>query len=788
MNKREIKSAYSKITLPSEFKESAREKLSAMAKGTLSASDSVQGIIEDERPLEIKPHISKHKPLKVALGLLGTAAMIGLFVGGGLWIKANPQVLLAFSGTPSVSDLSEPVSTSTDTTTSQSDILEIEEPPENQNDSPALNLDLLSELGMSYNQLVQKYGAPISGGQLYGFNFENGYGRYGWKHDTEFEDMRAAGGCNMIVGISMDKMFTGVDSLDFPLSVEEFSEIFGFDIISYSDETGMDDRYSVTFSLPLYENVMFALLTTEKGVVNTDTLVFIELKVDSLLAKPIITYPEPESDFTKLNYSLKYNGVNIVYQTAIDEVSAEGYNTPLDNLSFRHFESESEANSLVNEFSGEDYIGRIQAEYSLPDGGVYCPLDGFTLNLDNSFISEYGDCAILCFNSESGAELYVKIAKQMVNQKSNADRLAETPEGTVFAPTGSGLASTIVPYKNISANDPYNTVDSEWFFAGAEKSGVKYLHAGNNPSFSTTESFVFSASGMDEDSFTQLVITMVQGEYNERFRFAAPSSQPRIAETYASDYGELVFNEGSVLGVPNSGKVYNVENSWSNKEGTERSYTEEDLLEFSGGNEAFSVYPLLNWNPDTVTVTYKADYKEFCEDKDAAQCFMYGRPLPDEPEDERFIEAHKYFDANKMCYTDDRLGYFDDKTPVQRIITQSYYSYADGDYKSLTITGIRGTYNCYLSDFVFSYLPAQPSSDFLSTYTANPQTGDQTYIYAGITTLNGFRVMCGGFYIDGMYYIVNAENISESGFADVLANLYIGAKKANGEYDFGSER
>ncbi|MGN0701283.1 MAG: hypothetical protein ACI4J8_09825 [Oscillospiraceae bacterium] len=788
MNKREIKSAYSKITLPSEFKESAREKLSAMAKGTLSASDSVQGIIEDERPLEIKPHISKHKPLKVALGLLGTAAAVGLFVGGGLWIKANPQVLLPFSGTPSTSDLSEPNSSSTDTTTSQSDILKIEEPPENQNDSPALNLDLLSELGMSYNQIVQKYGSPIGGGKLKGFVFEKGYGRYGWKHDEEFEDMRAAGGCNMIDGVSIDEMFTGLNSLDFPLSVEEFSEIFGFDIISCSDETGMDDCYSVTFSLPLYENVVFVFSTTEKGIINTDTSVFIELKVDSLLAKPVITYPEPESDFIKLNYSLKYSGVNIVYQTAFEEVSADSYNTPLDNYAFRHFETESEANWLVNEFSGEDYIGRIQAAYSLPDGGSFCPLDGFTFNLDNSFCSEYGDCVILCFNNESGAELYIKIAKQMVNQKSNADRLAETPEGTVFAPSGSGLASTIVPYDNLTTNDPFNIVDSSWFFAGAEKNGVKYLHAGNCPTNPTTNSLVFSASGMSEEHFTQLVITMVQGAYNERFRFAAPFSQPRIAETFASDYGELVFNEGSVLGVTNAGKVYNVENSWSNKDGTERSYTEEDLLEFSGGNEAFSVYPLLNWNPDTVTISYKADYKEFTEDMDAAQCFMYGRPLPDEPEDERFMEAHKYFDANKMCYTDDRLSYFDDKTPVQRIITQSYYSYADGDYKSLTITGIRGTYNCYLSDFVFSYLPAQPSADFLSTYTANPQTGDPTYIYAGMTALNGVKVMCGGFYIDGMYYIVNAENISESGFADVLANLYIGAKKANGEYDFGSER
>ena len=153
----------------------------------------------------------------------------------------------------------------------------------------SLNADLLSELGMSYLQLSEKYGGVLGG-------FENtwnfgGYGRYAWKivgHEwdyTVFEDMTTAGGCNWIDGVSPEELFSGVS---YPLSFEDLENRYGFIPISISDEATLSDLYWSEFRLPMYDNVTYLVGTWEYGLIDTNTSGVLSLNVDCREARPVI--------------------------------------------------------------------------------------------------------------------------------------------------------------------------------------------------------------------------------------------------------------------------------------------------------------------------------------------------------------------------------------------------------------------------------------------------------------------------------------------------------------------
>ena len=147
-----------------------------------------------------------------------------------------------------------------------------------------INEDLISELGMTHLQLTEKYGESKGAYNVY--VFENGYGGYGWKSydGVYFEDMKTAGGCNMIDGINMGELFLG---LTYPISFDELANKYGFCIVSVDNEITMDERYWAELSYPKYDDISFIFATTEYGCIDIDTSACIIMNMDCLQAQPI---------------------------------------------------------------------------------------------------------------------------------------------------------------------------------------------------------------------------------------------------------------------------------------------------------------------------------------------------------------------------------------------------------------------------------------------------------------------------------------------------------------------
>ncbi len=159
---------------------------------------------------------------------------------------------------------------------------------ENNAEAPAgINPDLLSELGMTFTQLTEKYGEPHGTLNAYEFGSGAGYGRYGWKSDEGkyFEDMKTAGGCNMIVGINPEKLFIG---FSYPMDFDGLSDRYGLVSVSVDSEIGMDSCYWAEFTSSLYENVSFVFSTTTYGSIDENTKCTVLLNVDCEKAVPVI--------------------------------------------------------------------------------------------------------------------------------------------------------------------------------------------------------------------------------------------------------------------------------------------------------------------------------------------------------------------------------------------------------------------------------------------------------------------------------------------------------------------
>lgn len=159
---------------------------------------------------------------------------------------------------------------------------------ENNAEAPAgINPDLLSELGMTFTQLTEKYGEPRGAFNVYEFGSGAGYGRYGWKSDEGkyFDDMESAGGCDFIVGIEPEKLFLGVMV---PMELDELSDRYDLVPVSVDSEIGMDDGYRAEFASPLYENVSFIFSTGTYGSIGENTRCTVVLNVDCEKAVPVI--------------------------------------------------------------------------------------------------------------------------------------------------------------------------------------------------------------------------------------------------------------------------------------------------------------------------------------------------------------------------------------------------------------------------------------------------------------------------------------------------------------------
>ena len=127
---------------------------------------------------------------------------------------------------------------------------------------------------MTFRELSEKYGCEPKGA-FNCYSIEKGYGGYGWKSSdgSYYEDMEQAGGCNMIDGVRVKLLFSGVS---YPLSFERLEEE-GFTSISIDSEIGMDDCFWASFAHPDYEGVTFTFYTKEYGVIGENESCYIHL-------------------------------------------------------------------------------------------------------------------------------------------------------------------------------------------------------------------------------------------------------------------------------------------------------------------------------------------------------------------------------------------------------------------------------------------------------------------------------------------------------------------------------
>lgn len=148
-----------------------------------------------------------------------------------------------------------------------------------------INENIISELGMTYSQLAEKYGNPK--GIYNTYVFENGYGRYGWKSNEGkyFANMENAGGCNMIDGVDIGELLS---ISNYPISFDKLVDQYGFVIDSAESEVRMDELYWVELTHPLYDNISFIFATTEYGSIDKDTSCCITMNADCLDARPIL--------------------------------------------------------------------------------------------------------------------------------------------------------------------------------------------------------------------------------------------------------------------------------------------------------------------------------------------------------------------------------------------------------------------------------------------------------------------------------------------------------------------
>lgn len=216
---------------------------------------------------------------KIKLQGIGIVLLSAVLLTGCLEQRAQPNELI--SNSVSSSQDSSNTESNTDTSTalisqeSNSDVAE------------GINIDVISELGMTYSQLTEKYGEPHGTYNEYDFGFGVGYGRYIWKSDEEntFDDIKPTGGCNFIAGIKPENLFFGFTS---PMDFDELTMRYGFVPISFDSEISADGSYWAEFTYPLYDSLSFIFSTRTYGSIDENTKCSIIMNVDCLKAIPVV--------------------------------------------------------------------------------------------------------------------------------------------------------------------------------------------------------------------------------------------------------------------------------------------------------------------------------------------------------------------------------------------------------------------------------------------------------------------------------------------------------------------
>ena len=239
-------------------------------------------------PVRTRSRFARFIPAAASLAIVAAMGITALIVSRNALTPWDGKNTAATESEPTQSETQPDTQTDStaDTTPSQSSDQEemslspLEYPKE-------INTDIISELGMTFNQMTKRYGEAL-GGIYNTYNF-GGYGRYTWKsYDGEIYDdnMESAGGCNYIDGVKPKELLLGAD---FPMNLDELSEQYDLVPVSVESEMGMDNCYWAEFKSSLYDNVKIFFGTSTYGIIDEDTSCIVILDVDCLEAKPVIT-------------------------------------------------------------------------------------------------------------------------------------------------------------------------------------------------------------------------------------------------------------------------------------------------------------------------------------------------------------------------------------------------------------------------------------------------------------------------------------------------------------------
>ena len=474
------------------------------------------------------------------------------------------------------------------------------------------------------------------------------------------------------------------------------------------------------------------------------------------------TFDNPVTAATEAIDRYKFHGIRIVGQVAESDTIVE-YIYPLDDTHGVDMGKTSRFNP------------RVMLSYTL---------DAQTSIYNDSMVS-------LHYTNDYGGEFYINIA-EMAYQGDSA-RYVTDDNNNIYAPKATdGIYSYVMSESDFSSHNFTGSYEafSAMYIGGKQVDGVNYFYAhrksGDRPDDIALR---LSAKGCTLDSFMDLIAAVVQckpsfSDYNSYTIFesrtfiyndgeitgpAIPEFDPKSVET---EQGTLVLNQGKYLG---TGAGYNYEVNTVILGSEPSLYTKEDMTEFTGNNALFELP--LGFEPTETKIGYAANYAEF-HDGYNIQLFHEGRPLIGESEDADFIEAHGYF-AGGYCYSYDKLPYFENKTPMVQVYNADF---SDGS-ASVTVSAYKGDFSQRYMGFGFQFLPAEPSNlceDYYIDYVYEQGNGEDSLsrIFAASyensmdETLRGCYY--GGFYKDGIYYVVTAKNIDAQAFADILAALYQG--------------
>lgn len=144
-----------------------------------------------------------------------------------------------------------------------------------------MNLDLLSDIGLTYGEISAKRGGAtqrIEGEGGYRFILENGYGEYCWSGEADMvwnengiKEVKEQAECKQIWNIKPETMFLGMTK---SMTVSEIEEIYGIKYERTHIRSDRDEIPTGEYILIFYfNNIKISVFTTDKDNVNSDSYI-----------------------------------------------------------------------------------------------------------------------------------------------------------------------------------------------------------------------------------------------------------------------------------------------------------------------------------------------------------------------------------------------------------------------------------------------------------------------------------------------------------------------------------